>query len=78
MRNTVLTQSAVYSFLNQNFVNYKLDSKSQSGILFIQNNKIPSFPAFLFRDSTGVDVVNFTGEMSATELLKKLVMLSIH
>ena len=71
MRKNVLTQSAVYSFLNQNFVNYKLDSKSQSGIQFIQNNKIPSFPAFLFRDSTGVDVVNFTGEMSATEFIEE-------
>jgi thioredoxin-related protein len=71
MRKNVLTQAKVYDFLNQNFVNFKLDSKSEKGIQFIQKNKIPSFPAFLFRDSAGVDVVNFTGEMSATEFIEE-------
>lgn len=71
MRKNVLTQAPVYEFLNKNFINFKLDSKSQSGIQFVQQNKIPSFPAFLFRDSTEVDVVNFTGEMSANEFIEE-------
>jgi thioredoxin-related protein len=71
MRKNVLTQAKVYDFLNQNFVNFKLDSKSEKGIQFIQKNKIPSFPAFLFRDSTEADVINFTGEMSANEFIEE-------
>lgn len=71
MRKNVLTQKPVYEFLNKNFINFKLDSKSQEGMQFIQKNKVPSFPAFLFRDSAGVDVVNFTGEMSATEFIEE-------
>lgn len=71
MRKNVLTQAPVCEFLNKNFINFKLDSKSQSGIQFVQQNKIPSFPAFLFRDSTEVDVVNFTGEMSANEFIEE-------
>lgn len=71
MRKNVLTQTPVYEFLNKNFINFKLDSKSQEGMQFIQKNKVPSFPAFLFRDSAGVDVVNFTGEMSATEFIEE-------
>lgn len=71
MRKNVLTQAPVYEFLNKNFINFKLDSKSKFGIQFVQQNKIPSFPAFLFRDSTEVDVVNFTGEMSAIEFIEE-------
>jgi thioredoxin-related protein len=69
MRNTVLNQQEVYDFLNQNFVNFAVDSKTQEGFEFCKKHKIPSFPTFLFRDSTETDVINFTGEAKANDFL---------
>lgn len=69
MRKNVLTQQTVVDFFNTNFVSYQLDGMSEAGRLFAIKNQVGSFPTFLFKDSAEVNIINFTGEMPASEFI---------
>jgi thioredoxin-related protein len=63
MRKEVLTVNSVVEFLNQNFINLLIDSKTEFGRKFMEKHKITSTPAFLFFDQKENNILNFTGEL---------------
>lgn len=69
MRKNVLSQNNVIDFVNTNFVSFQLDGMSEAGRVFSMNNQVGSFPTFLFKDSAEVNIINFTGEMPASEFI---------
>ena len=71
MRKNVLSQNNVIDFVNTNFVSFQLDGMSEAGRVFSMNNQVGSFPTFLFKDSSEVNIINFTGEMPASEFINE-------
>ena len=65
MKKEVLTDTAVVTFLNQNFVNLMIDAKTDFGRKFMEKHKITSTPAFLFFDQKENSILNFTGELKS-------------
>ena len=53
MEKTVFTKSEVYSFYNDEFINFKLDMEKGEGVDLKKRYAVNSFPTYLFVDSKG-------------------------
>lgn len=71
MDKAVFTDQAVYTYFNENFVNFKVDMEKGEGIDLKTKYGVGSFPTYLFVNSTGEIVHRTASLMSVDEFLRE-------
>lgn len=70
--NEVFPLKRVGDFLNQNFINLKIDMEKGDGVLIAQKYKIRAFPTFLILDQNGEEVNRVIGGGNADKFIEKI------
>jgi len=76
MDRDVFTQSEVVSFLNQNFINLKVNAEKGEGKKMSRKYNVSAYPTLLFIDANGEEVGRHVGMLSVnamTKLAKKSI-----
>ncbi|WP_366183522.1 thioredoxin family protein [Flavobacterium ovatum] len=65
MKSTVLTDPAVITFFNDNFVNVMMDSETLQGKEFMKRFNIKSYPTYVFLDEKETHIYSSGGEFTS-------------
>lgn len=71
MEEEVLSQKPTYTYLNKNFINYKVDFDSPNGQRIASIYEVKSLPTVLFLDPKGVVLEKIVGMATHTSLTTK-------
>ena len=71
MEQTVFVIDSVYTFYNENFVNFKIDMEKGEGIALKEKYNVGSFPTYLFVNAAGEIIHRTASLMPAGEFLNE-------
>jgi len=69
MDEDVFSDPTVISFMNKNFINYKVDAEKENGPLLALVYEVSAYPTLVFIDKAGKVVVKNVGAVSQSQLL---------
>ncbi len=69
MDSEVFTQKPVSDFLNQNFINLKIDAERGEGPKLAKQFGVYGYPTFVYLDSNGKVIEQVTGSTTGTNLI---------
>jgi thiol:disulfide interchange protein len=72
MEEEIFTQPAVYSMLNNHFINFKVDFDQEAGRTIADIYEVSKLPTVLFLDTKGVVLERYTGGIGSATLLTNL------
>ncbi len=69
MDEDVFSDPSVVSFMNANFINYKVDAEKENGPLLALVYEVSAYPTLVFVDEKGKVIVKNVGAVSQSQLL---------
>jgi len=69
MDEDVFSDPAVISFMNENFINYKVDAEKENGPLLALVYEVSAYPTLVFVDKKGKAIVKNVGAVSQSQLI---------
>ena len=69
MEDDVFSDPAIASFMNDNFINYKVDAEKENGPLLSLVYEVQAYPTLVFVDYSGKVLVKKVGAAYQTELM---------
>lgn len=70
MEKDVFTDPEIAAFMNQNFINYKVDAEKGNGPMVSLVYEVQQYPTLLFVDSKGDVIIKKIGAAYHTELME--------
>ena len=68
MDEEVFTDKNLYEFMNENFINYKVDAEKDNGPSLVFHYNVMAYPTLLFLDQKGNVLERKDGSTSQSEL----------
>ena len=69
MDEDVFSDPSVISFMNENFINYKVDAEKENGPLLALVYEVSAYPTLVFIDEKGKIIVKNVGAVSQSQLM---------